>query len=135
MWFFTKNRKPISVFIKNNLGCCHNIRYHKDQILQTHPMLILVIHTHSGSPCTLLKALTKLRVSIQNSCAELNVIKGVWVWPELNISPPRIFFLLVCVNKLVALFRLCIIRSDFLLITMQTPTINHRVKSQAHAKI
>lgn len=98
------------------------IRYHKDHMLQAEPMLIPVLHTHWGSPWTLFKALTKLRVSIQNSSAELKESNGVWVWPE-------------CVNKFVALFRLCIIRSDFLLITTQTLTINHRLKSQAHAKI
>lgn len=80
-------------------------------------MLILVIHPHSGSPCILLKTLAKLRANIQNMCAELKDIKGVWVWPELNISPPKKFFIIVCVKKFVALFRLCIMRSDFFLIT------------------
>lgn len=75
-------------------------------------MSIRVIHTRSESPCTLLKALTEFRVSIQNSCAEWKYIKGVLVWPELNTSSPRILFLIVCVNKFVALFALCIMRSD-----------------------
>lgn len=74
---------------------------------QAQQTLVLVMPPHPGSTDTWLGALSKLRVSVKDNCAEQVEIKGVWFWPEVNIDvlhSPIFFFLSVGVNKFIAIF-------------------------------